>query len=339
MMIKLWSKICHNWFIKCIGAGVVALGVLSLFSIFYYNPPIHVACESGATDYTRESGTFWARATEGFAHGTTDIDGYNNVRVTKQDDIGILMMGSSQTEGLYVDAKRNMGYDLAELLQEDGLDLPVYNIGMSSHGFLRNVSNLDAALQEYKPSDYLVMETDLVDFSAEEIDAALQNRMEPLATYNEGILYQLQRIPYVKLAYQQYQNYKGNGLDAEMLVEAAVDDGMYDWAKTGELLTYVKSEADEAGVMPIIYYYPHLYLQDDGTLATSNVDTKIAAFSQICADNDIVFVNMTDDFLKEYEENHQIVSGFPNTAECYGHLNKYGHQLIAKAIEEVITEK
>ena len=339
MRKTLWSKLCHNWLIKCIGAGVVALGVLSLFSMFYYNPPIHVSCGNGATDYTRESNKFWSRGTEGFAHGTTDVNGYNNVDGTTQDNVGILLMGSSQTEGLYVDAKKNMGYVLNDLLQENGYDMPVYNIGMSSHGFLRTVTNLEAALDTYHPSDYVVLETDLVDFTSEELDAALNDNLEPLATYNDGFLYQMQRIPYVKLVYQQYQNYKGNQVDSQAFVESAVDDGVYDVQRVSELLAQIETEASEHDVTPILYYFPHFYLEEDGTLKTSNVDGKISTFASLCEEHHIIFLDMTDDFLTEYEQNHHIVSGFSNTKECYGHLNQYGHRLIAQALYDAVTQK
>ncbi|MGN0352023.1 MAG: hypothetical protein ACI4ES_10255 [Roseburia sp.] len=338
MITALWSKVIHNWFVKCFFAGIVALGILSLFSVFYYNPPIHVNCESGATDYTREANVFWARGTEGFAKGTTDENGYNNA-YEEEDEIDILLMGSSQTEGLYVDEKENVGYLLNEMFAESGDEEYVYNIGMSSHTFLRNVSNLEYALETYHPNAYVALEADFVNFTIEEIDAALQDQMAPLETYQDGFLYEIQRIPYMKLLYQQYKDYQGGGIVVEdvVAVEQTQDSG-YNVEKVMELLAYIKSEADAYGVTAIIYYDPYLILEEDGSIATSANPEKVSCFSQLCEENGILFIDMTEAFVKEYEENHRIVSGFSNTAECYGHLNRYGHKLIAEAIYQEIKK-
>ena len=333
----MWSKIFHNWFVKCFGAGIVALGILSLFSVFYYNPPIHIESASGATDYTRQSDTFWSRGTEGFASGTTDENGYNNAyEVAEGTPVDILLMGSSQTEGLYVDEKENMGYLLNEMFAENGENRYVYNIGMSAHTFLRNVSNLKYALETYQPTEYVVLETDFINFENEETDAALQDRMSPLEIYQDGILYRIQEIPYFKLLYQQYKDFTST--ETETTGIAKLDASAYNVQKAQELLRYVKEQADAYGVTAMIYYYPSLSLEEDGSLTTSADDEMTANFSGLCEENGIIFVDMTEAFEWEYEENHHIVSGFSNTAECYGHLNRYGHKLIAEAIYQEIEK-
>ncbi len=329
---QFWMKITHNWFVKCICAGIVALGILSLFSVFYYNPPIHVPCESGATDYTRQAEVFWARGTEGIASGTTDESGYNNSFAKTEAKISVLLMGSSQTEGLYVDEDKNVGYRLNEMFAENGETRYVYNIGMSSHNFLRNVSNLETALSVYQPAEYVVLETDYVDFTTEDVDLALQDQMVPLASYEDGFLYQVQKIPYAKLLYQQYKNYKENDIETTDIVKTEQANAAFNTPKVEELLMYIKEKADAHGVMPIIFYVPHLALGEDGTLTTSANAEKVACFSDLCSQNGIVFLDMTEDFVEEYTVNHRIVSGFSNTAECYGHLNRYGHELIAEKI-------
>ena len=102
--------------------------------------------------------------------------------------------------------------------------------------------------------------------------------------------------------------------------------------------SYVKEQADEYGVTAMIYYYPSLSLEEDGSLATSTDDEMTANFAGLCEENGIALVDMTEAFEREYEENHHIVSGFSNTAECYGHLNRYGHKLIAEAIYQEIEK-
>lgn len=340
MITVLWSKMTHNWWIKCFFAGIVALGILSLFSVFYYNPPIHVACETGATDYTREANSFWARGTEGFASGTTDANGYNNVSVKdEKEQIDILLMGSSQTEGLYVKEKDALGYRLNEILEEAGEKKQVYNIGMSSHSFLRNVSNIENALKTYQPSEYVILETNQLDFSVEEMTQAMQDQMPQLTDYGEGFLYKVQKIPYIKLLYHQYKNYQENQKDTQRTGEILQTGGSLGNAeKVREMLGYLKYQAQQYQTDVMIFYYPDLALQEDGTLVTSSNEEKTKEFQKLCEENEIIFVDVTEAFEEEYKINHRIVSGFPNTAECYGHLNRYGHELIAEAIGEKILE-
>jgi lysophospholipase L1-like esterase len=63
------------------------------------------------------------------------------------------------------------------------------------------------------------------------------------------------------------------------------------------------------------------------------------AFEKACEDNDIIFVDMTDDFKQLYEEKNILPYGFINTKVGRGHLNKYGHMVIAKKLAQVIKEE
>ena len=126
---------------KVIGAGITAFAILALFCVFYYNPPVHEPCGNGVTSYVRQADTFWARGTEGFAMGTTDDSGYNNSYPADGRKTAILMMGSSQTEGLYVNEDDCVSYLLNEKYAEDGSNRYVYNVGMSAHTIYRNISN------------------------------------------------------------------------------------------------------------------------------------------------------------------------------------------------------
>ena len=45
---------------------------------------------------------------------------------------------------------------------------------------------------------------------------------------------------------------------------------------------------------------------------------------------------MTDSFRDLYATEHHLAHGFINTAVGSGHLNKYGHRVIAEKLAEVI---
>lgn len=70
---------------------------------------------------------------------------------------------------------------------------------------------------------------------------------------------------------------------------------------------------------------------------TYNTDNLyLDCFASTCEDLGIVFVDMTDSFKDLYATEHQLAHGFINTAVGSGHLNKYGHRVIAEKLAEVI---
>lgn len=329
------------WLGKVIGAGVTALALLSLFCAWYYNPPVHTEAANGATGYTRQADVFWARATEGFASGHTDENGYNNSYPAEDtEEIHILMMGSSQTEGLYVSDDECASYLLNRYFEEDGSGRYVYNIGMSAHEIFRNVSNLDTALSVYEPTEYVAIETGSLSYQPEEVWQALSHDM-PALTVGSGhmLLDLLQGNPYLKLVYQQYSNYKnrenedtGVGRGYDVFSDETLEADR-------QLLGYIAATARAHQCEPILYYIPQMQLEDDGELAFAATEDTREQYDRLCREQGILFVDMTDRMEELYEQEHILASGFANTQVGYGHLNREGHRILADAIYEAILER
>ena len=53
----------------------------------------------------------------------------------------------------------------------------------------------------------------------------------------------------------------------------------------------------------------------------------------------ITFLDLTQDFLDAYESEHILPHGFVNTAAGEGHLNAEGHEIIARALYEIIQQE
>ena len=97
------------WIVKVFIAGIAAFIVLNLFSVLYYNVPARTAVPDGSTEYKWPAKAFHSLATEGFAWGRVNSDGYNNIEDLSDDrDIDILVMGSSHAEGFNVPEDRNI---------------------------------------------------------------------------------------------------------------------------------------------------------------------------------------------------------------------------------------
>lgn len=156
-MMKSKPKRMVLWFLKAGIAGCMAIFILSLAAVFYDYTGVHIASETGATDYTWEPEQWRAGMSEGFAWTNIDQNGYNNVR-SDERKIDILLMGSSHMEALNIGQKQNTACRLNEFLP----NFYTYNIGISRHTIYRCVNNLSDAVAAFHPSEWVVIETDQV---------------------------------------------------------------------------------------------------------------------------------------------------------------------------------
>ena len=323
-----------NRVIKSIAAVLAALVVLDLFCIWYYNPAKYEWDEYRATDNVRTANRFTSRASEGIAYSVTDAYGYNNAEIPGEDGVSVLMMGSSHLEGYNVMPEENVAVLLSEMLKEEGYDGFIYNIGTSAHNFTRNVANLERALERFAPKDYLIMETASIMITEADINAALNdsyNRNTYTKTY--GVEWLTSR-PLFAAVYKQWQalNQIPTG---EEIQEFVITDEVVEAYRVliTELIRKIADAAEEYGVKPIIYYHPHLVPQADGTAIADVGDVRcLNAFREVCENAGVGFVDMTDEFMRNYAENHILPHGFINSAPGEGHLNAEGNAMIAQAL-------
>lgn len=321
--------------VKVIFAGLFAVLILSLFVIVYKYSGTHIENKSGSTDYKWVPGQFRSTMVEGFAWNKVDDNGFNNA-YPKGDGIDVLLMGSSHMEGFNVAPDETAAYHLNELLENDGMYC--YNIGISGHTLVRCINNMDSANREYKPKAYIVVETDTVAPPADEMQMVLDGSLEKIKSYDSGILYYLQKIPCIKVIFKNFQNLSKQSIDAtqpaentdEKLAESEYEKILNDF------LSKAKLSAQNSRL--IIVYHPTMLLRDNASVQTNTNKEALSMFEAICRKNNILFVDMTDAFTKEYYANHALPHGFINTNVGRGHLNRLGHRLIAEQVYEVIKE-
>ena len=147
---------------KTLAAGVIALVLLSLFSLVYGFSGIHVSNTSGATDYKWEPYQYKSTMTEGFAWIKLDEHGFNNPKGSYIAPVDVLIMGSSHMEAVNIPEEFNAANRLRQLLP----GTTVYNIGTSGHTIYQCAKNISAAVSEYSPY-YVVIETDWVELNDE----------------------------------------------------------------------------------------------------------------------------------------------------------------------------
>ena len=321
------------WIGKAAVAGAAALLLLCLWCSFYYNVPIHYTNETGATEYNWESGRFFRKGTEGFAFGRTNNDGFVNLRdYSPGDSIDILLMGSSHMEGMNVQPEENTAAVLNRLFAGEKY---TYNIGTSAHTLSYCLKHLDAALDTYVPSGYVVIETRGLDFSRQELAAVAEGTLPDIPSHTGGLVELMQRLPYLRLLYTKYLN--GSGEEAS---DPAPASSPTDAAETAALLNTVLARAADScrahGVQPIIVYDPVIYTDENGTGYTDTEPADLAAMETACRENGILFVNLTERYLAGFMDQHKLPFGFANTRPGMGHMNAWGHQLFAQAVYETI---
>ena len=322
------------WILKAIAGGVIALLALNAFTMLYYNVPVHYTNPDGATEYKWETSTFYSKGTEGFAWGVTNNDGFNNLRdYTPGERIDILLMGSSHMEGFNIAQDENAGAVLNTLF--DG-EKYTYNIGTAGHTMLYCIKHLAAALDTYEPGEYVVIETNTVDFDPEDINAVMSGTLADIPSQSGALITLMQKMPYLRLLYTvQFKDISADADTDTASAEEQTQTGDYA-AVLSPLLGKVADTCSEHGVQPIIVYDATVLVDEQGEPYTETDPECLAAFESICAEKGIVFVDLTDAYTGEYAETCQLPYGFTNTTPGAGHMNKVGHRLFAQEVCETI---
>lgn len=308
-------------------AGLISFLILNAFSFFYYNTPPRIEDKSGSVDYKWPANAFYSRGTEGNAYGKVNNDGFNNQIDYNNDlNIDILLMGSSHLEGFNTAQK----YNVANVLNHN-TDYLTYNIGISEHTLLNCIYDLESAINKYKPKKYVIIETMNVSFYEDEISKFVSGNGK-LDSFSSPMMDFLQNFKYLKLLFTQYNNTKGHKTGLK-------NEGSINNEKIlNELFKEAKEVCDKNDVELVFLYHPTLSFDNEGNVNAVYNRKDMDIFKNACIENDIHFINMEDTFINAYKTNKVLPHGFNNTVPGSGHLNKYGHEMIAMEIKKFVEE-
>ncbi len=321
-------------------SGVIAFIVLTFFCYFYYNIPAHEEALDGVTDYKWESNVFYSRGTEGFAWGRTNNEGYINL-MNYYDGMNIntLIMGSSQMEAYQVKLNQSTSSVLNSMLGNEN----VYNIGISSHTFLTCINNLENAIMKYKPTNYVVIETSNIKFDDDSLLNLLNETYPKIPSKYGKIVSLLQKNQYLRLVYKQLKEYgeQGNSNTELKIVDniQVKNELPYNEDLLSQVFQKVNNILQNYDVKLIILYHPSISLDNEGKIVFSTDNNELNVFKKLCDENNIIFLDMSNRFRKEYVDNYILPYGFSNTTIGSGHLNKYGHKMIAEELYKIIKEE
>lgn len=310
-------------------AGITAFLILNIFCLVYYKLPVHITTKTGVTDYMWEKHIYYSKMTEGFGYGKMNNEGFNNLQDYNAQPIDILVMGSSQMEGTNVPQNKTTTALLNAFFNGTKY---VYNIGISGHTFPHIVNNIETAVQYYKPNEYIVIEIGSTQFNIQDLEASINGTLKRIPSYDNKIVFFLQKIPYLRLIYNQYKNFTGNGGEDEPEQNNITFDKKNYSIILDATMKKLHRVSIEHDIKIIIFYHPHFIFDDNGSIYEDTDYEDTAILKTMCFNNGIVFINMADYFIEEYNNNHIVPHGFSNTAVSAGHLNKNGHRLIANEL-------
>ena len=239
-------------------------------------------------------------------------------------NIEILIMGSSHMEAYQIIQR-----DSAASLLSSEYGLKVYNTAISGHFFASCSSGLKAAVKKYKPSKFAVIETATVDFTENTVNEILRNTVSKQPASDKGILSVLRRNKYLRLVrYQLYLMFRQKSVN--------VPENPAGRKILSEMLEKLNKDVSLSGAKLIIAYHPSVSLNKDGTMKINDDPEIVRQFSELCAENGIYFLNMAGRFLEEYKKDYTLPHGFANTSVGKGHMNVYGHRMLADEIYRLI---
>lgn len=330
-----------RWLLKACISGCITLFLLSGVTNIYNYTGVHIANPDRTTDYTWEPNQLKSNMTEGFARFRMDSCGFNNTESSQKERVDILLMGSSHMEAVQVPQTDNVASRLNQIFPE----LYTYNIGMSGHVIYNNVSNMADAVSVYNPAQYVLLETGTVELKEDDMEKVIGGVFPRIPSYDNGIVYLIQKkIPAVKCIYKQLEDWMATGrnpfISNRLEDTDAVSETPYSSQEYRRVLDIFLSKAvtpvREQGARMIIFYHPTMKLDESGVLLNPTDPDAEETFREVCEANDIIFIDMAEDYEKLYEREHSLPYGFINTAVGVGHMNKLGHKVVAERLAEVI---
>lgn len=324
---------------KVLLAGILAVGIISLFLCIYSLTPVHIENTKKNTDYIWTPDSVWTKMTEGIAWGRFDHNGYNNLTVVDNPDI--LLLGSSHMEATNVRQDQNTATLLNELL---GSGYSVYNMAISGHDFAKVCQYLPNNMELYETAPKVtVIEISSLKISDKDAEAVLNHTVERAESHSAGLIGMLQKVPFLRMVYQQvdgglldlFMSKRGsNSLELEGASSGksiTVEYKAYD-----KLFSYLSDIEKEYRTEIILLFHPFETLLKDGTVDYNYESEFTDVFVKSSQEHDITFINMADDFEKMYLSEHHLAHGFITGELGSGHINAYGHRAMAKALADEI---
>lgn len=325
---------------KVVLSGIVALCILSAFSLIYYNSPPTIPQPELITKNRFVPNRVWSTMGEGFGYGITDNLGYNNVYYKNCTEPDVVVVGSSHIEAANVPADANCVTVMNKLFAEDGIkdnDLKCLNIGRSGSFFDQSASYFEAVAEHFDTAKYIIVETKSLGWTTEQLDGMLNQKyldhMKDRSLIGEITV----AVPYLRLFIKQAGELFPLKPVEEPLPLSTDQDADEYASKMNAVIQMMATQARENGKHLIILHHNTFSYEELQNAKSDDDPEQMKVLEESCRNNDVILVDVTDEFVSHYKETHQVAYGFVNSEIGEGHLNKIGHSIIANELYEAIN--
>lgn len=328
-----------QFFGKAIAGGLIALVVLSLFSLVYYNPPLAQTQPDKSTNIKYLPGQVWTFMIEGIGFGRINESGYNSSYFADNENPDVVVIGSSHMEALQVGDKANATYLLNEKFHTDkstSNDLKCINIGVSGHFFEISVSNFQSIADKYPNAKYMILETINTKYDNDSLDKMMAGEYHSDFDETGFVRNLIKKIPYARLLHKKITERTPAAETASDPVPGDDFEG-YE-SRMDKVFEKLTSICEKNGAKLIILTHDILYLDDEGNFTRDEDEQYLSRFYAICEKYNVDVVDVVPDFIENYKENKTLPYGYRNTKPGEGHLNKLGHKIIADRLYDKLNE-
>lgn len=317
------------------GIFLLASFVANGICYFYYSPAIQIANHEKFTDLKNVTSNHNPHGDEGYGNISIDENGFNNQVGFDIAEARLVCIGSSQTEAQHVKSDENY----VSLINQAYPDARAYNIGISASTFSSTFVRMTPLKEKFPVAEAFIFEINALPPSLENLRQMEQilvaDRIEEKdISWKNGnvILKAVGTIPLCRLLWRQYDHHRKNA-NAKPPENTALDTDAYEYYLR-RVLSLGKEKAGNTRL--IIFSLPKTNLAKDGAVEIAQDLGKNEIFKKVCADLDIAYVDMASPFKAAYAEEHVLPYGFLNSPIGTGHLNIYGHRIIADTLAKVL---
>ena len=324
-------------------ALLLGMTIVSAIGFFYYRPVGWLERDKNATSAVWEPNTIIVNFLEGGGITRVDSRGYTNPWEKELDDELVLCIGASYVQSKEVmESKKYTSLLNERLTSED--KLKVYNLSRDAYLYPEIVAGFSAAIQEFPQTKVAVIDISNTDYSLKELEKALIQREYSEAQTGDKLYENLSVMEKMKIKIKDYfpvtsilkhQISQMQGEEAE--VNGTTEEVPKEqYAEALDATMELMREAFSGEI--IILYHPAIVLNEDGSMSLKQ-QKYYEVFEEVCQQNGIIFADMSKDFLQAYEERKEVPYGFHNVTMGQGHLNKYGHKMIADRLYDLIAKE
>lgn len=332
---------------EILGWLILMLVVLEMITyLFVFKSPMRVV--DPVWGMVPSENSCYRRGTEGF--GVTCYAANGEIDTPYHDGKSIVVLGDSYTEALQVDNSEKF-VSLAETyLHKRGLEADLHNLGDSGLNIADYVYLAPRINQSLSP-EVVVVQVNMEDFRASldsSYDTHLVQNGEKLTLYHEddspnilvqNLIRSSSLLTY--LAHRWSLVSPSLVFDSPSVNADANDDSGDSEAETissDQIVAQVnflkESYKDSQLVLLVI---PNVPIISETGLSWSNPsDNDFVSILQSIDGVEVVYP--PDAFQSFYEEEQIFPRGFFNTSPNVGHINEYGHRLIAKSLADSLEE-